>query len=116
MLQVPLEGPDPEDHGEMRVPADVVVLLDLVDARDDVLQPHHLGEAVVAAPDVARLEEPMRWGSNYVVRELAAAGFRFTRVVTFDQLALHFFGDFDASREFRFQSMALASVDALELV
>ena len=65
---------------------------------------------------VAALDEPMRWGSNYIVAELAAAGFRFTRVVTFDQLALHFLGAFDPAWEFRFQSVAVASVDALELV
>jgi len=65
---------------------------------------------------VEQLNEPMRWGTNHVVPMLAHAGFRFTRVVTFDQLALHFTGSYDRSREFRFQSMALASVDAPELV
>ncbi len=62
------------------------------------------------------LDEPMVWGTNDILPHLHGAGFRFTRVVSFDQLALYFTGSYQRDREFRFQSMALAGVDPPELV
>jgi methyltransferase (TIGR00027 family) len=58
---------------------------------------------------VAEVGEPLRFGSNDILPLLAGAGFRWVRVLNFDELALEFIGDYERSREFRFQYLALAS-------
>lgn len=58
---------------------------------------------------VADVGEPLRFGSNDILPLLAQAGFRWVRVVNFDELALEHKGDYDRNRQFRFQSLALCS-------
>jgi methyltransferase (TIGR00027 family) len=58
---------------------------------------------------VADVGEPLRFGSNDILPLLAACGFRWVRVVNFDELALEHLGDYDRNRQFRFQSIALCS-------
>jgi len=59
---------------------------------------------------VKNLGEPVRFGSNDILPLLYESGFRWVRVLDFDELALEFLGDYDRARLFRFQSIALASV------
>jgi methyltransferase (TIGR00027 family) len=58
---------------------------------------------------VAEVGEPLRYGTNDVLPLLADCGFRWVRVLNFDELALEHLGDYDRSRQFRFQNIALAS-------
>jgi methyltransferase (TIGR00027 family) len=58
---------------------------------------------------VADVGEPLRYGTNDVLPLLAAAGFRWVRVMNFDELALELIGDYQRERTFRFQQLALAS-------
>jgi methyltransferase (TIGR00027 family) len=58
---------------------------------------------------VADVGEPLRYGTNDVLPLLAACGFRWVRVLNFDELALEHVGDYDRSRQFRFQNIALCS-------
>jgi methyltransferase (TIGR00027 family) len=59
---------------------------------------------------VAGLGEPIRFGTNDILPLLADEGFRQVRVHSFDELALAATGTYDRAREFRFQSIAVASV------
>jgi methyltransferase (TIGR00027 family) len=58
---------------------------------------------------VGELGEPLRFGSNDVLPLLAAAGFRWVRVLDFNEIALELLGDYQRDRQFRFQHLALAS-------
>jgi methyltransferase (TIGR00027 family) len=58
---------------------------------------------------VKDLGEPVRFGSNDILPLLHDCGFRWVRVVDFNELALEHLGDYDRNRLFRFQSIALAS-------
>jgi len=58
---------------------------------------------------VADVGEPLRFGSNDILPLLSDAGFRWVRVLDFNELALEFLGDYDRDRQFRFQRLALAS-------
>ena len=58
---------------------------------------------------VADVGEPLRFGSNDILPLLAASGFRWVRVLNFDELALEHVGDYDRSRQFRFQHIAICS-------
>lgn len=68
-----------------------------------------------ARDDLARVGEPIRWGTDDPLPLLAAAGFRHVRTINFDAIALTLTGSYLREREFRFQSIAGASVatDAL---
>jgi methyltransferase (TIGR00027 family) len=68
-----------------------------------------------ARDEVARVGEPIRWGTSDPLPLLAAAGFRHVRTMTFDAICLALTGTYERAREFRFQSIAAASVttDAL---
>ncbi len=61
------------------------------------------------------LGEPLRWGTNHVVPLLYEEGFRKVRVTTFDEAALNMTGTYDRERKWRFQFLAVASVEAAEL-
>lgn len=61
---------------------------------------------------VGDLGEPIRWGTNDPLPLLYECGFRHVRTVTFDDIALTFTGTYEREREFRFQSIALASATA----
>jgi methyltransferase (TIGR00027 family) len=63
---------------------------------------------------VADVGEPLRFGSNDILPLCAASGFRWVRVVSFDELALEHLGDYDRNRQFRFQNLALCSKTAPE--
>jgi methyltransferase (TIGR00027 family) len=58
---------------------------------------------------VKDLGEPVRFGSNDILPLLYETGFRWVRVLDFNELALEFLGDYDRDRLFRFQMVALAS-------
>jgi methyltransferase (TIGR00027 family) len=58
---------------------------------------------------VGDLGEPIRFGSNHIVPLLAECGFSWVRQLSFDEVALEWFGDYKREREFRFQHLALAS-------
>jgi methyltransferase (TIGR00027 family) len=68
-----------------------------------------------ALDEVARVGEPIRWGTDDPLPLLAAAGFKHVRTVNFDAIALGLTGTYAREREFRFTSIAAASVatDAL---
>jgi methyltransferase (TIGR00027 family) len=55
------------------------------------------------------LGEPVRFGSNDILPLLVECGFRWVRVLDFNQLALELLGDYRRERMFRFQHLALAS-------
>jgi methyltransferase (TIGR00027 family) len=59
---------------------------------------------------VGNLGEPFRFGSNDILPLLFDEGFRHVRSHSFDELALTYTGTYDRSREFRFQTVAVASV------
>jgi len=58
---------------------------------------------------VGELGEPLRFGSNDILPLLAQSGFRWVRVLDFNEIALELLGDYQRERQFRFQSLALAS-------
>jgi methyltransferase (TIGR00027 family) len=58
---------------------------------------------------VGDLGEPLRFGTNDVLPLLAACGFRWVRVLDFNEIALEWLGDYQRERQFRFQQLALAS-------
>jgi methyltransferase (TIGR00027 family) len=58
---------------------------------------------------VSDLGEPIRYGSDDVLPLLYDAGFRWVRVLDFNELALELLGDYQRERQFRFQRLALAS-------
>jgi methyltransferase (TIGR00027 family) len=58
---------------------------------------------------VKDLGEPVRFGSNDILPLLHDCGYRWVRVLDFNELALEFLGDYDRGRLFRFQSIAVAS-------
>jgi len=67
--------------------------------------------ADLAARDgVARLGEPLFFGTNDPVRLVHDAGFRRVRIESFDALALNLSGVYAPERRFRFQSLVHASV------
>ena len=58
---------------------------------------------------VGELGEPVRYGSDDVLPMLYDAGFRWVRVLDFNELALELLGDYQRERLFRFQRIALAA-------
>jgi len=58
---------------------------------------------------VERVGEPVRFGLNEPVKLLYEQGFRYARVISFNEIALSFTGSYDRARMFRFQHIALAS-------
>lgn len=57
------------------------------------------------------LGEPFQFGANDIVPLLADAGFRHVRTTSFDEICLSATGTYERARKFRFQHMALVSVD-----
>jgi methyltransferase (TIGR00027 family) len=55
------------------------------------------------------LGEPIRYGSDDILPLLYDCGFRWVRVLDFNEVALEFLGDYQRERQFRFQRIALAS-------
>ena len=62
-----------------------------------------------AADEVARLGEPIRWGTSDPTALLFECGYRQVVSLTFDQIALALTGTYDRAREFRFQWITVAS-------
>ena len=58
---------------------------------------------------VGDLGEPIRFGTDDILPLLYDAGFRWVRVLDFNELALELLGDYQRERQFRFQRLALAS-------
>jgi methyltransferase (TIGR00027 family) len=58
---------------------------------------------------VGELGEPIRYGTDDILPLLADCGFRWVRVVDFNELALELLGDYQRERQFRFQRVALAA-------
>lgn len=58
---------------------------------------------------VGELGEPIRYGTDDVLPLLYDCGFRWVRVLDFNELALDMLSDYQREREFRFQRIALAS-------
>jgi methyltransferase (TIGR00027 family) len=58
---------------------------------------------------IGELGEPIRFGTNDVLPLLSECGFRWVRVLDFNELALEFLGDYVRERQFRFQHIALAA-------
>jgi methyltransferase (TIGR00027 family) len=59
---------------------------------------------------VGELGEPVRFGSDDILPLLSASGFRWVRVVDFNELALELVGDYERDRLFRFQRIAVCAV------
>ena len=59
---------------------------------------------------VEDLGEPIQFGSDDIVPLLHDCGFRWARVLDFNELALELLGDYQRERQFRFQRIALAAV------
>jgi methyltransferase (TIGR00027 family) len=55
------------------------------------------------------LGEPLRFGSNHILPLLYEEGFRFSRTLNFDEIALSYTGTYMREREFRFQYIAVTS-------
>jgi methyltransferase (TIGR00027 family) len=58
---------------------------------------------------VGELGEPIRYGTDDILPLLHDSGFRWVRVVDFNELALELLGDYQRERQFRFQRIALAA-------
>ena len=58
---------------------------------------------------VGELGEPIRYGTDDILPLLHDCGFRWVRVLDFNELALEFLGDYQRERQFRFQRVALAA-------
>ena len=58
---------------------------------------------------VGELGEPIRYGTDDVLPLLVDCGFRWVRVLDFNQLALELLGDYQRERQFRFQHVAIAA-------
>jgi methyltransferase (TIGR00027 family) len=58
---------------------------------------------------VGDLGEPIRYGTDDILPMLYDCGFRWVRVLDFNELALEMLSDYQREREFRFQRIALAS-------
>jgi len=56
------------------------------------------------------LDEPIRFGTDDVLPMLYDCGFRWVRVLDFNELALELLHDYQRERQFRFQRLALAAV------
>lgn len=67
---------------------------------------------IEARERVARMGEPLRFGTNDILPILFSEGFRFVDVRSFDEIALRYTGTYDRARTMRFQSLAAASVAA----
>jgi methyltransferase (TIGR00027 family) len=61
---------------------------------------------------VGDLGEPIRFGADDILPLLADSGFRWVRSLDFNELALELVGSYDRARQFRFQHVALAAVQA----
>jgi len=59
---------------------------------------------------VGELGEPIRFGTDDILPLLHDAGFRWVRVVDFNELALELLADYQRERQFRFQRIALTAV------
>lgn len=58
---------------------------------------------------VSEMGEPIRWGTNDPLPLLYGCGYRYVRTVAFDQICASMTGSYERDREFRFQSICLAS-------
>jgi methyltransferase (TIGR00027 family) len=58
---------------------------------------------------VGELGEPVRYGTDDILPLLVDCGFRWVRVLDFNELALELNGDYKRERMFRFQHIALAA-------
>lgn len=58
---------------------------------------------------VGELGEPIRFGTDDILPLLHDCGFRWVRVLDFNELALELLGDYQRERQFRFQRIALAA-------
>lgn len=58
---------------------------------------------------VGDLGEPIRYGTDDILPLLYDCGFRWVRVLDFNELALELLGDYQRERQFRFQRLALAA-------
>ena len=58
---------------------------------------------------VGELGEPIRYGTDDVLPLLYDCGFRWVRVLDFNEIALDLLGDYQRDRQFRFQRLALAA-------
>lgn len=61
---------------------------------------------------IAELGEPIRYGTDDILPLLSDCGFRWVRVLDFNEIALELIGDYQRERQFRFQRLALTSVTA----
>jgi methyltransferase (TIGR00027 family) len=61
---------------------------------------------------IADLGEPIRYGTDDILPLLSDCGFRWVRVLDFNELALELLGDYQRERQFRFQRLALTSAQA----
>jgi methyltransferase (TIGR00027 family) len=59
---------------------------------------------------VGELGEPIRYGTDDILPLLSDSGFRWVRVLDFNELALELLGDYQRERQFRFQRVALAAI------
>ena len=105
---------------EAAVRATATRLADGVDPRsllafDLIGKTFAVGDRVTPAEHDARayvgeLGEPIRYGTDDILPLLHDAGFRWVRVLDFNELALELLGDYERERMFRFQHIALAAV------
>lgn len=65
---------------------------------------------------IEELGEPMKFGIDDATPLMAESGYRFVRTVSFDELALQYTGTYERRRFFRFQSIALASASAEQIL
>jgi methyltransferase (TIGR00027 family) len=65
---------------------------------------------------VGGLGEPIRFGTNDILPLLVDEGYRDVRVTSYDELALRYTGSYERDREFRFQSVVVASPSRMALV
>lgn len=61
---------------------------------------------------VGELGEPIQYGTDDILPLLSECGFRWVRSLDFNELALEMVGDYQRDRQFRFQHVALAAVQA----
>ncbi len=87
-----------------------VIAFDFVTARLVNPQTNLRPEDRATRDYVGELGEPVRFGSDDILPLLADCGFRWVRVVDFNELALEMLGDYQAQRLFRFQYIAVAAV------
>jgi methyltransferase (TIGR00027 family) len=81
----------------------------------DFLGKNFVSGAKMKPPDqdtrayIGELGEPIRYGTDDILPLLYDCGFRWVRVLDFNELALEMLSDYQREREFRFQRIALTS-------